>query len=92
MAMGMLGNSVRCLQPKERRLLYRSCVVPIATYGFHLWFYNKAFAVVRATQVPGCTRIVIFTDHIASAKKALDPSVHSGQGHSLVSDEVATEA
>ncbi|KJA25421.1 hypothetical protein HYPSUDRAFT_199938 [Hypholoma sublateritium FD-334 SS-4] len=41
------------------------------------------FAVVRATQVPGCTRIVIFTDHIASAKKALDPSVHSGQGHSL---------
>ncbi|KJA25422.1 hypothetical protein HYPSUDRAFT_199940, partial [Hypholoma sublateritium FD-334 SS-4] len=41
------------------------------------------FAIVRATQVPGCTRIVIFTDHIASAKKALDPSVHSGQGHSL---------
>ncbi|KJA13170.1 hypothetical protein HYPSUDRAFT_1080581, partial [Hypholoma sublateritium FD-334 SS-4] len=41
------------------------------------------FVVVRATQVPGCTRIVIFTDHIASAKKALDPSVHSGQGHSL---------
>ncbi|KJA12527.1 hypothetical protein HYPSUDRAFT_210435, partial [Hypholoma sublateritium FD-334 SS-4] len=41
------------------------------------------FAVVRATQVPGCTRIVIFTDHIASAKKALEPSVHSGQGHSL---------
>ncbi|KJA13753.1 hypothetical protein HYPSUDRAFT_209280 [Hypholoma sublateritium FD-334 SS-4] len=32
------------------------------------------FAVVRATQVPGCTRIVLFTDHIASAKKALDPS------------------
>ncbi|KJA20098.1 hypothetical protein HYPSUDRAFT_142665 [Hypholoma sublateritium FD-334 SS-4] len=42
------------------------------------------FAVVRATQVPGCTRIVIFMDHIASAKKALDASIHSGQGHSLV--------
>ncbi|KJA13557.1 hypothetical protein HYPSUDRAFT_209437 [Hypholoma sublateritium FD-334 SS-4] len=41
------------------------------------------FAVVWATKVPGCTRIIIFMDHIASAKKALDPSVHSGQGHSL---------
>ncbi|KJA16514.1 hypothetical protein HYPSUDRAFT_207003 [Hypholoma sublateritium FD-334 SS-4] len=41
------------------------------------------FAVVWTTQVPGCNHIVIFMDHITSAKKALDPSVHSGQGHSL---------
>ncbi|TFK16432.1 hypothetical protein FA15DRAFT_711823 [Coprinopsis marcescibilis] len=27
--------------------------------------------------------IVIFTDHIVAAKRAVDPSVHSGQGHSL---------
>ncbi|TFK17355.1 hypothetical protein FA15DRAFT_710900 [Coprinopsis marcescibilis] len=27
--------------------------------------------------------IAIFTDHIAAAKRAVDPSVHSGQGHSL---------
>ncbi|CAA7270835.1 unnamed protein product [Cyclocybe aegerita] len=32
-AMRMLGNSTRGLSPKQRRLLYRSCVVPIATYA-----------------------------------------------------------
>ncbi len=42
MAMGMLGNSARGLQAKERRTLYRSCVLPIATYGHHLWYYNGA--------------------------------------------------
>ncbi|KXN84520.1 hypothetical protein AN958_12398 [Leucoagaricus sp. SymC.cos] len=34
--MGMLGNSLQGLIPKQKRLLYRSCVVPIATYGFCL--------------------------------------------------------
>ena len=29
------------------------------------------------------SRIIIFTDSPASARRALDPSVHSGQGHSL---------
>jgi len=33
-AMGMLGNSSRSLLPLQKRLLYQSCVVPIATYGF----------------------------------------------------------
>ena len=42
MAMGMLGNSVRGLQAKERRVLYRACVLPIATYGHRLWYYNGA--------------------------------------------------
>jgi len=26
----------------QKRLLYRCCVLPIAMYGFQLWFYNKA--------------------------------------------------
>jgi hypothetical protein len=30
-----------------------------------------------------CDRIVIFTDSLASARKAVDPSVHSEQAHSL---------
>jgi len=33
-AIGMLGNSTRGLLPLQKRLLYQSCVVPIATYGF----------------------------------------------------------
>ncbi|CAA7258924.1 unnamed protein product [Cyclocybe aegerita] len=41
-AMRMLGNSTRGLSPKQRRLLYRSCVVPIATYGYRLWYLNGA--------------------------------------------------
>ncbi|KXN86228.1 hypothetical protein AN958_10338, partial [Leucoagaricus sp. SymC.cos] len=39
-AMGMLGNSLRGLSPKQKRLLYRSCVVPIATYSFCLWCHG----------------------------------------------------
>ncbi|CAA7267766.1 unnamed protein product [Cyclocybe aegerita] len=41
-AMRMLGNSTRGLSLKQRRLLYRSCVVPIATYGYQLWYFNGA--------------------------------------------------
>ncbi|CAA7270843.1 unnamed protein product [Cyclocybe aegerita] len=41
-AMRMLGNSTRGLLPKQRCLLYRSCVVPIATYGYCLWYFNGA--------------------------------------------------
>ena len=41
-SMGMLGNSTRGLTPLNKRLLYRSCVLPIATYGYRLWFYPGA--------------------------------------------------
>jgi hypothetical protein len=40
-------------------------------------------AVSKATMLENCDRIVIFTDSLASARKAVDPSVHSGQAHSL---------
>jgi hypothetical protein len=36
-AMEMFGNSVWGLSLQNKRLLYRSCVVPIATYGCKLW-------------------------------------------------------
>ncbi|CAA7267352.1 unnamed protein product [Cyclocybe aegerita] len=39
-AMRMLGNSTRGLSPKQRRLLYSPCVVPIATYGYRLWYFD----------------------------------------------------
>jgi hypothetical protein len=41
-AMGMLGNSVRGLLPPQKRLLYRSCVIPVMTYGLRLWYFKGA--------------------------------------------------
>ena len=39
-AMGMLGNSNRGVTPAQKRLLYRSCVVPVYTYGARLWHFR----------------------------------------------------
>jgi len=39
--MKLLGNSSRGISPIQKCLLYRCCVLPIALYGFQLWFYNK---------------------------------------------------
>jgi len=39
--MKLLGNSIRGINPIQKRLLYRCCILPIALYGFQLWFYNK---------------------------------------------------
>ena len=40
--MKLLGNSSRGINSLQKQLLYRCCVLPIALYGFQLWFYNKA--------------------------------------------------
>jgi len=40
-------------------------------------------AITLATQQDNCEKIYIFTDSMASARRAVDPSLHSGQGHSL---------
>jgi len=39
---GMLGNSSKGLLPLQKHLLYCFCIVPIATYGFILWFFAGA--------------------------------------------------
>jgi hypothetical protein len=41
-AMGMLGNLFHGLSPRQKCILYRSCVMPITTYGFKLWYYSGA--------------------------------------------------
>jgi hypothetical protein len=41
-AMGMFGNSNRGLLPMQKCLLYRMCILPVATYGYRLWYYDKA--------------------------------------------------
>jgi len=40
--MKLLGNLSQGISPIQKRLLYRCCALPIALYGFQLWFYNKA--------------------------------------------------
>ena len=40
--MKLLGNSSRGINPLQKRLLYRCCILPIALYRFQLWYYNKA--------------------------------------------------
>ncbi|KAF9540358.1 hypothetical protein CPC08DRAFT_804716 [Agrocybe pediades] len=40
-------------------------------------------AVCLAVQQDNCERIVVFTDSLISAKRAVDPTLHSSQGHSL---------
>jgi len=40
--MKLLGNLSRSISPIQKQQLYRCCVLPIALYGFQLWFYNKA--------------------------------------------------
>ena len=40
--MKILGNSSWGLLPIQKQLLYRTCVLPIALYGFQLWFFKGA--------------------------------------------------
>ena len=39
--MKLLGNSSQGIFPLQKQQLYRCCILPIALYGFQLWFYNK---------------------------------------------------
>ena len=40
--MKLLGNSSCGISPLQKCLLYRCCILPIALYGFQLWFYHRA--------------------------------------------------
>ena len=40
--MKILGNSNCGINSLQKCLLYRTCILPIAFYGFQLWFYNCA--------------------------------------------------
>ncbi|KXN89798.1 hypothetical protein AN958_05139 [Leucoagaricus sp. SymC.cos] len=43
--MKMLGNSMHGLLPHQKWLLYCSCVIPLATYRCHLWYFAGALIV-----------------------------------------------
>ena len=40
--MKILGNSNHGINPLQKYLLYRSCIISIAIYSFQLWFYKHA--------------------------------------------------
>jgi len=50
-AMKMLGNSSRGLLPIQKRLLYRTCILPIALYGFQLWFFKGTPIIKNITEL-----------------------------------------
>jgi hypothetical protein len=68
-SMGMLGNSVRGLTPPQKRLLYRTCVVPVMTYGFRLWFFKGARVkgLVKAMSQVQCTAARWITGNFRTA-------------------------
>lgn len=43
--MKMLSNSLHGINPQQKQLLYRPCVLPIVLYRFSLWYYNNALLV-----------------------------------------------
>src|SRR5215471_8179901 len=59
----------------------RTAVGRVASHDAELFAIRGAVSVLRDHEVE---RFVLFTDHLPSARRALDPSLHSGQAHSLV--------
>lgn len=45
--------------------------------------FGLRVAVCRSILMENCDELYVSTDSLASAQRAVDPSVHSGQGHSL---------
>jgi hypothetical protein len=45
--------------------------------------FAVCIAVCKAVTLEDCQHIIIFTNPMVAAKRAVDPSVHSGQAHSL---------
>ena len=49
--MKILGNSLRDLLSIQKRLLYRTCILPIILYGFQLWFFKGAPIIKNITEL-----------------------------------------
>ncbi|KXN83167.1 hypothetical protein AN958_01744 [Leucoagaricus sp. SymC.cos] len=39
--MRLLGNSIHGLPPHHKCTLYQTCIIPLATYGFCLWYFTN---------------------------------------------------
>ena len=67
-AMKMLGNSSQGLLPMQKRLLYRTCILFIAMYGFNLWFFKGTLVVKNVNELKKCNTRQLF--------RLLAPSKH----------------
>jgi hypothetical protein len=74
--------SVAWLQ-HSRKFLCRTCCATGRVTAPDAELYAIWIGLGLATVVPGAKSIKLFTDHFAAVRKAVDPSVHAGQGHSL---------
>jgi hypothetical protein len=65
-----------------RKFLQRTCHAGRVTAP-DAELYAIQIGLGLAIVVPGAKSIKLFTDHFAVARKAVDPSIHASQGHSL---------
>jgi hypothetical protein len=66
-----------------RKFLCRTCRAAGRVTAPDAKLYAIWIGLGLATVVPGAKSIKLFTDHFAVVRKAVDPSIHAGQGHSL---------
>ena len=80
-AMKMLGNSSRGLLSIQKRLLYRTCVLPITLYGFQLWFFKDAPIIKNITELKKIQRKAAlwitgaFRTFLSEGIEALSPDI-----------------
>jgi hypothetical protein len=66
-----------------RKFLCRTCHAAGRLMAPDAELYAIQIGLGLAMAVPGAKSIKLFTDHFATVRKAVDPSIHAGQGHSL---------
>jgi len=55
-ACNMLGNSCKGLNPKNRILAYRSCIIPVLSYGAPLWYSFHGIGTKKNLMLMNCVQ------------------------------------
>jgi hypothetical protein len=65
------------------KFLQRTCYATGRVTAPDAELYAIRIGLGLATAMPGAKSIKLFTDHFTAVRRAVDPSIHAGQGHSL---------
>jgi hypothetical protein len=65
------------------KFLWRTCRAAGRVTALDAELYAIWIGLGLAMAVPGAKSIKLFTDHFTAVRKAVDPSIHASQGHSL---------